>query len=116
MTIRHLKNLVEIVGEHNKHLGPTWAFAEVTIRVEQSANFELVDLVDEQNSSRQCGYPENFVSGFLDALGAISDPSELAIRLILSSVKHDPIKSSPLAFFEAGRDAGRKLAELLILG
>lgn len=111
--MRPLQSVVEIIGTRKKHLGPRIDYAKVTMRVEPSGVFEVVDLVDEQDGSRRFGFPDKFVSGLLDALGVSRSEPDLALRVILTSADHHPIDSSPQAFVEAGRDAGRKLAEML---
>jgi hypothetical protein len=108
-----LQGPIEIVGERDKHLGPRMDFAKVTIHVEPSDQFQVVDLVDRRDGSRRFGFPEKFVCGLLDALGVSAAQTGLAVKVLLISADHHPIDSSPQAFVEAGRDAGRKLAEIL---
>src|SRR6266700_4056814 len=59
---------IEITGERDKHLGALHGYAKITIYVEPSDHFEVVDLVESTNRAREEGFPDNFIFGLLDIL------------------------------------------------
>ncbi|MBR1224188.1 MULTISPECIES: hypothetical protein [unclassified Bradyrhizobium] len=102
---------IEITGERNRRLGPLWECAKVTIYVEPSDHFEVVDLVESTSKAREEGYPDSFIFGLLDMLITLEHGPLIRIRVTLKTAEYDPINSTRNAYWQAGRDAGRKLAE-----
>jgi hypothetical protein len=98
-----------LVGERNKHLGPRIDFAKVSVRFKPSEKFEVIDLVGADDGARKFGFPDQFISGLLEILTANKNGPLTRISVTLMEAAHDAIDSSPRAFFEAGRDAGRQL-------
>jgi hypothetical protein len=104
---------IEITGERDKRLGPLHEYAKVTIYVEPSDHFEVVDLVENTNRAREEGFPDNFIFGLLDIPVTTEHGPLLGARLMLKTAEYDPINSSSNAYWGAGRDAGRKLLEIV---
>ena len=107
---RSPKQPVVILGVRDKHLGPRMDYARVSLRVEPAERFEVEDHVEPSDPFIDFGYPEAFTRGMLNVLDARGPLPPL--RLVLERADHHPIDSSPNAFVEAGRDAGRKLLDL----
>ena len=102
---------IEVTGERNRRLGPLWECAKVTIYVEPSDHFEVVDLVESTNRAREAGFPDSFIFGLLDILVMMEHGPLINIRVTLRTAEYDPINSTWNAYWQAGRDAGKKLAE-----
>jgi len=103
---------MEIVGERSKHVGPRFDFARVTMDIEPSENFEILNAVNEIDAVTY-GYPDKFIFGLFDEILAKQPGPITKVRITLKIAEYDPIDSSPLAFFEAGRDAGHKVRAAL---
>ena len=101
---------VVILGVQDKHLGPRMDYAQVSLRVEPAGCFEVVDRVDSNDPARGFDFPEAFTKGVLEVLDARGPRPP--VRLVLERADHHAVDSSPHAFVEAGRDAGRKLLTL----
>lgn len=99
---------MEIIGERSKHLGPRFDFARVIMDIEPSENFEILNAVNEEGAAPY-GYPEKFIFGLFDEILTKPPGPITKVRITLKVAEYDPIDSSPLAFFEAGRDAGYKV-------
>jgi hypothetical protein len=108
-----LKSKVTVIGERNKHLGPRWEIAKIQITVEPAPGFEVVDVYPDNQEARQEGYLDWVVFGLLDVL-MLSESAPLKnIRIILEKAELDAVNSSCMAFRHAGRDAGRKLLQIV---
>ena len=105
---------IVLVGERNMNLGPRIDFAKVTLRFEPSEQFEVVDLVGIDDGARKFEFPEQFISGLLVVLTANEGGPLTRLRITLMEAVYDAIDSSPRAFFEAGRNAGRRLLDMEI--
>ena len=103
-----------VQGERNKHLGPMWQFARVEVSVEPSEQFEVADLVEPRAELAELGYPDWVVFGILDVLMIAESAPVKNVRITLRKADHHPIDSSPMAFRQAGRDAGRKILDALL--
>jgi Elongation factor G, domain IV len=108
-----LSQRVTVVGERDAHLGPRLEFARVRISIEPAAQFEVVELTEPSEELRMLGYPESVVLGVLDILMVALSAPVKGVRIVLEEAEYDPIDSSPLAFRQAGRDAGRKVVEAI---
>ena len=109
-----VESAIEITGERDKHLGAQHEYAKVTIYVEPSDHFEVVDLVESANRAREEGFPHNFMFGLLDMLMTMEHGPLTRIRVTLKTAEYDPINSSSIAYWGAGRDAGRKLQDAIV--
>jgi|GEM_PF-2408011 len=103
---------IEIVGERNKHLGPRFDFARVAIRVEPNEQFIVVNKIVEEIPEAY-GFPDKFIFGVLDEVMTGAPGPIENIKITLKMVEYDSTDSSPNAFTQAGRDAGRKLKTAL---
>jgi hypothetical protein len=107
-----LEKPIRIEAKRRKHLGPTMEFAKVNIYAEPASEFSVVDLVSAENRVREFGYPDQFIDGLLEILVSNEHQPLTRIRVTLESAEFSEIDSTPRAFFEAGRIAGRQLLEL----
>lgn len=108
-----LKSKARVIGERNKHLGPRWEVARIQITVEPAPSFEVVDVYPGNQEARQEGYLDWVVFGLLDIL-MVSETMPLKnLRIILEKAELDAVNSSCMAFRHAGRDAGRKLLQIV---
>src|SRR6202007_114315 len=87
---------------------------KVTIYVEPSDHFEVVDLVESTNRAREEGFPDNFIFGLLDILVTMEHGPLIRVCVTLKTAEYDPINSSSMAYWGAGRDAGRKLQDAIV--
>lgn len=110
-----LDQRITVVGERNQHLGPRWEFARIQVSIEPSQRFEVVDAAEANDELRRLGYLDLAVFGLLDILMVAETAPLSAVRLTLEKVHHSPIDSSQIAFRQAGRDAGRKILDVLKL-
>jgi hypothetical protein len=108
----YIKHRVSVVGERNQVLGPRIEAAKFNVTVEPSETFEVVNLVPETEVLKGAGFPDWAIFGILDVL-LVADFGPLReVRIILEEVGYDEISSSPMAFRQAGRDAGRKIMKI----
>ena len=103
---------VRMEAKRRKHLGPTTDFAKVNIYVEPASDFSVIDLVSADSGVRKFGYPDQFIDGLLEILVSDEHHPLTRIRVTLEAAEYSEIDSTPRAFFEAGRIAGRQLLEL----
>jgi len=100
-------------GECDKHLGPTWQFARIKVRIEPAARFEVADLVPNNEELRGSGYPDWAIFGLLDVL-VLSDSFPIdKVRIVLTEADYNAVESSPMAFREAGRESAREILQAL---
>src|SRR5579859_4808275 len=78
---------IEIAGERDKRLGPLHEYAKVTIYVEPSDHFEVVDVVESTNRAREEGFPDNFIFGLLDIVMTAEHGPLLRFRLTLKAAE-----------------------------
>jgi len=108
-----LRKTITVTGERNQHLGPIWQKATVQLKVEPASSFEVIDAVPVDAELHSFGYPDWVVLGLLDVLMVAFSAPLKTLRVILEKAEYDPVDSSPAAFRQAGRDAGRKIIEAL---
>ena len=103
-----LSSRLTAAGECKKHLGPTFQFARVSVSVEPADEFDVVDLVPQNEELKRLRYPDYVIFGLLDVL-ITSDYFPLSkVRIILTNVEYNAVESSAMAFREAGRDFSKK--------
>lgn len=108
-----LKAPLQITGERDQHLGPRYEFAKVVVSVTPSTAFEVADSAQEDTDLRRLGYPDWFIFGLLDVL-MLGGPMPLhKVKIVLEKAEYHRVDSSPVAFLNAGRDAGRKIVASL---
>lgn len=113
LTSLKLKSRVTIIGERNKHLGPRWEFARIQITIEPAPNLEVIDLCPDNEEARLEGFLDWVVFGLLDVVMLTESAPLKDIRIILEKAEIDAVNSSCMAFRHAGRDAGRKLLQVV---
>jgi hypothetical protein len=106
-----LKFPVSATGVCDKHLGPTSAFAKITLRIEPAASFEVVDDLPEDEEFLKGGYLDWAVFGLLDALMLAESGPISAIHIVVTEAEYSRVDSSQMAFRWAGRDAGNRIIE-----
>jgi hypothetical protein len=85
----------------------------VSAAFEPNDEFVVVDQVPHDDELAKMGYPDWFMYGLLDILMTSEAMPLTNVKVMLCEAKYDKVDSSPRAFLEAGRDAGRKLREVL---
>jgi hypothetical protein len=108
-----LKSKITVMGERNEHIGPRWEIARIQISAEPAPSFEVIDLFPCNEEARQEGYLDWTVLGLLDVLMLTWSTPLRNIRVILEKAEVDAVNSSCMAFRHAGRDAGRKLLQIV---
>jgi uncharacterized protein YuzE len=108
-----LRSTIMVEGRRREVLGATGQFAIVTVAIEPAQSFEVVDEVPKSAELSALGYPDWAMIGLLDILGPSDDLSLSQCRIVLKDVRYHELDSSPMAFREAGRDAGRKVLAAL---
>jgi hypothetical protein len=101
---------VIVTGERDHHLGPRWEFAKLTIVAEPAERFEIVNEVRMTPELEALRFPEWAIYGVLDVLMVAGSAPLTGVRLTLKDAGWNPVDSSAMAFRQAGRDAGRKIA------
>ena len=109
---------ITVVGERKKHFATgSDEFAKVEMTVHPASHLEVEDVVPERSELEQLRvrWREFSVFGLLDVL-MFADPAPLfKVRVVLEKVWWHHLDSTPNAFRNAGRDAGRKLLEKIAL-
>jgi hypothetical protein len=99
---------VRVTGKYDRHLGGHWAFGSVTVKVEPSASFEVVDDLPEDEGFRENGYLDWAIFGLLDVLMTNGFSPTVKIKVTVEAAEYCNVDSSQFAFRLAGRDAGQK--------
>ena len=111
-----MKSCVTITSEYDKHLGPTWQSAGLTVVVSQSEGFSFTNKVPMTDDLAGAKFPEYAVFGFLDIIMVADQICSECIKLEFTEARFDTVNTTAMAFREAGRDAGRKLLHVLKIG
>jgi len=106
-----LRATVEVLGERSADIGPRSEKAKVRVVAHPADRFEVVNKMSKTEALDRLGHPEAVVFGILDVLMVSMTAPLRNVRLVLDQVEFDPIRSSAMAFRQAGRDAGRKIVE-----
>ena len=105
---------VSVTGIYDRHLGPTWPYAAITLRVEPASSFEVVNDIPEDEEFQKEGYLDWAIFGLLDVLMFVEGSPMHEIRVTLEGAEYSRVDSSQMAFHQAGRDAGRRVIESLM--
>lgn len=108
-----LKSKVTVIGERNEHIGPRCEVARIHVSVEPAPSLEVIDIFPGNEEARKEGYLDWAVFGLLDVVMLTWSTPLRNIRVILEKAEVDAINSSCMAFRHAGRDAGRKLLQIV---
>lgn len=109
-----LEKRIEVEGVRSKHLGPRFEYAKINLLIEPAENFEVVFVPKEYESDNNIKQMlDAALFGFLDIVMNI-DPYPLKdIKVTIFEADIDQIDSSIMSFKNAGKDAGRKVLEIL---
>ncbi len=110
MEMIELSAQIKVRGVCNKHLGPMWARAAATLIVEPAETFAIDGVGPEDSSLERDVYGRSFALGVVEMLKADGSLALGRVRLTVSELEIDPVESSPNAFRQAGREAGRQAA------
>ncbi len=106
-----IREPVSVVGTYDKHLGPSWAFAQIELTAEPAEAWDVrVALSDDERVEMlKDDWLREALLGVLDVL--VSRPSDplLRIRITVTAARFS-FESSRRAF----RAAGRRAAEALL--
>lgn len=108
-----LRTAISVTGERDQHLGPRWEKAKIWLTIEPAESFEVIDAMPEDKELQSFGYPDWAIFGLLDVLMVALSAPVRNVRITLEKGEYDPIDSCPMAFRQAGRDAGRKIIAAL---
>jgi hypothetical protein len=104
---------IALLGECRRHIGPTMQIASVEFVVVPSDHFDVVNEVALTVELADLKFPDYAIFGFLDVAMPMDSIGINSIKLLVKTVGVDAIESSALALREAGRDAARKLLQIL---
>jgi len=100
---------IAVTGVRDAHLGPRLEYAKIEVLAEPATTLEVAFAPDVEQSDTDRMFLDAAVFGVLDIL-LVSELYPLRnVAITLTRVEYDPISSSPMAFRQAGRDAGRKI-------
>ena len=102
-----------VEGLRDQHLGPRRDFARVQVFFEPSPSFEVICTAPNLEELNTNGYLDFIVFGLLDVLLTAQAYPMRNVRLTITEAEIHPIHANQMAFRWAGRDAARKLLELL---
>lgn len=102
------------LGERNCHAGAHWEFARIQVLVEPASAFEVIDAVPEGAELARYRFPDWAVFGLLDVFMLHEPAAPIRnVRITLEKAEYSPVDSYPIAFRNAGRDAGRKIVRFI---
>ena len=109
-----LKDAIRVDGVPDADLGPRTEFAKFTAIVELARMFEAsFQLPQSQLTSERQVFLDQAIFGLLDILMTRPTYPLRDIRVRVIEAEFDPIHATASAFRQAGRDAGRKLLDVL---
>lgn len=102
---------VSLVGRYDKHLGPSWAYAEIEMIAEPADTWEAKDSLPEGQRAEmeKDGWLREAILGVLDVLVTRPADPVLRLRVHITAARYS-FESSRRAF----RLAGRRAAEALL--
>ena len=104
---------IVVTGECDRHLGAMKQVAAVKVAIFPSEEFDVLNEAHMTAELRALKFPEYAIFGFLDVVMTDDFFGTGNIRIVVKEGHVHPIDSSPLAFREAGRAAGKKFLQLL---
>jgi len=104
-----LSRAVRVEGLREEHLGPRFDFAKIDVLVEPAASFDVRFGPDVDQSDTTRMFLEAAVFGLLDILLVSGRHPLRNVCITLTRCEIDPIDSCQMAFYHAGRDAGKKI-------
>ena len=112
---RRLSAPITVLGKRVRQLGPKGEFAKVQLTVNPSDSFEVIDRIAERSELEKLGvrWPDCFIFGLLDVLMFTRSGPLFKVCVVLEEVWYHEVDSSWQAFRHAGRDAGRKIIEVI---
>jgi translation elongation factor EF-G len=108
-----LAQSVRVRGQRDEHLGPREEFGEIEVLIEPSSSFEVLVDTKIEKSEEVGSFIDSALYGLLDVL-LVSGPFPVRdVRILLTDLKYDAVRSSRMAFRQAGRDAGRRAVAMI---
>ena len=113
-TSLNLKQPVEIEGLRDQHLGGRWETARIKIAIKPHDHFHVTaDSLANKEELDKHGYLDWAVMGILDVL-LVSEAYPLKnVSIDFLEAEIHPVNASQMAFRQAGRDAGRRLLQIV---
>lgn len=102
-----------VVGLQNRHLGPRTDYAKLAITYEPWDSFLIDCTAPNIEELRANAYLDYAVFGVLDVLLTAQSYPIRNIHLTIKEADIHPVHANQLAFRWAGRDAARKLLDVL---
>jgi hypothetical protein len=108
-----LQNAITVVGEWLRIRESEFARVQVTVR--PSEVFEVEDCAADcaELVKLNADWPDAVIVGLLESLAAANPKLPPNVRITLDAAWYHHLDSTPQAFSEAGRDAGRKIIRQL---
>jgi hypothetical protein len=108
-----LQNAITVVGEWLRIRESEFARVQVTVR--PSEVFEVEDCAADCADLRKLNadWPDAFIIGLLETLGAANPKLPTNVRITLDAVWYHHLDSTREAFLGAARDAGLKIIDQL---
>ncbi|HLK32538.1 MAG TPA: hypothetical protein VKT29_05570 [Terriglobales bacterium] len=109
---------VRVIGERKERLGPgLFEVARVQLMVHPAPSFAVEDVVAEKGELERLHipWPDTPIFGLLDVL-LLTEPTPLyRVRVVLEKVWYHETDSNQSAFHHAGRDAGQKILDRILV-
>ncbi len=102
-------------GECRRHTGPSLWYAAVEIRLAPSDEFQIEDLSEPRVVNRHVDGPrwyDQIIFGVLDVMLTQPVAPIVNFKVTILGVDFDEIRSNPMAFRLAARDAALKILNL----
>jgi translation elongation factor EF-G len=111
-----LQKAIEVEGTCDAHLGPRWEFAKIKVKAEPSDGFIVhFDInTSKQEKLNGEGYLQAAVFGLCDVLLVSNQAPLKDICITFLDAEEHEVDSSQNAFRMAGRNAGRKIMEMML--
>jgi hypothetical protein len=100
---------IEVMATHDRHFGPRWEHAEITVVITSAPEFAVALSDDLPSDAEQQGYARAVALGFLDVVMVHSPRPIRDVRLDIRRLVVDPVDSSAMAFRKAGQLAAEQL-------
>jgi Elongation factor G, domain IV len=107
-----LRGTVVVEGLRDVHMAARWDYAKVTFRIEPSENFIFeIGLEDKVKSSTNEAFVIAALFGLLDTILVADLTPYRNVRITLTNLSTHEVDSNQLAFYRAGREAGKRFLE-----